>query len=178
MTFESVQNLRSINKKNKTKVKKSRNKATINKSSPSISILDHHLKTQLSLCDSLEEIADGLPDNIDSQECLHIARSIYATVRRAHDFEENVLFPMLTRSGNSKIASTVDRLRGEHWEDESFAHELQDVLIEFVTHRQHANAETLGYMLRGFFEGVRRHIAFEKEYIVPLVSKAESLGNA
>ena len=178
MTFESVQNLRSINKKKKTKDKKSRDKATINKSSPSISILDHHLKTQLLLCDSLEEIADGLPNNIDSQECLHVARSIYATVRRAHDFEENVLFPMLTRNEDSQIASTIDRLRGEHWENESFAHELQDALIEFVTHRQHRKAETLGYMLRGFFEGMRRHIAFEKQYIAPLISKAESFGNA
>ena len=179
MNFQAVPNLLPTKMKQENfSNKKSRGKAMTKNPSPTISVLNYHLKTQLALCNSLEEIADGLPDNIDNQECLHIARSIYATVKRAHDFEENVVFPLLTRNGDDHITATIDRLHGEHWEDESFAQELQDALIKFVADRQHGNAETLSYMLRGFFEGIRRHIAFEKEFVAPLIQKAESRGDA
>jgi hypothetical protein len=31
-------------------------------------------------------------------------------------------------------------------------------------------------MLRGFFEGLRRHIAFEREHIVPILCKQQAAG--
>ena len=31
------------------------------------------------------------------------------------------------------------------------------------------NPETIGYMLRGFFEGIRRHIAFVGEHSIPKI---------
>lgn len=31
------------------------------------------------------------------------------------------------------------------------------------------NAEAIGFMLRGFFEGLRRHIAFEREHVLPMI---------
>ncbi|MNL85495.1 hypothetical protein D3C87_2138230 [compost metagenome] len=31
------------------------------------------------------------------------------------------------------------------------------------------NMEATGYMLRGFFEGMRRHIAFEREFLLSRV---------
>jgi hypothetical protein len=33
-------------------------------------------------------------------------------------------------------------------------------------------ADAAGYMLRGFFEGVRRHVAFEREMLAPLMKLA------
>lgn len=32
-----------------------------------------------------------------------------------------------------------------------------------------ANPEALGFMLRAFFDSVRRHIAFEREHVLPAV---------
>jgi hemerythrin-like domain-containing protein len=78
---------------------------------------------------------------------------------------------MATANIDADLKATVERLRYEHWEDESFADEVADALIRFVTDRASSNAETLAYMLRGFFEGLRRHIAFEREHIVPILCR-------
>lgn len=129
-----------------------------------------HLKACRELCDSLERIADNLPDNVDAQEALHVARGIYATVKRSHEFEEKALFPLLLDDGpREETCKTIQRLHAEHWEDESFAFEVQDALTDFVRNPGEGNAEALGYMLRGFFEGMRRHLAFECEHVVPAI---------
>ncbi|TFF20657.1 hemerythrin domain-containing protein [Jiella endophytica] len=167
--------------------------------------LRRELAVQRRLCDSLEAIADALPDNLDHQHTLHVARSIGSIVRRAHAFEETTIFPLLDRSFRNRpqLAATLERLHFEHWEDESFAEELAEKLIDYVkaaaarpgplAPRCAASvprvgvfgtivsgplsisadpvAEALGYMLRGFFEGLRRHIAFEEEHLLPLLGE-------
>lgn len=139
-----------------------------------ISTMRSNFVTQLALCEELEAIADSLPSDIDTQKCLQAARTLYPAIKRAHDFEENKVFPLLSSDmgsyyGGSQppLASSLERLRYEHWEDESFAEELSDALASRIT--DVANAETIGYMLRGFFEGLRRHIAFETDHILPLL---------
>jgi hemerythrin-like domain-containing protein len=99
-------------------------------------------------------------------------------IHEAHEYEEKTLFPMLMAMQNidENLKTTVERLRYEHWEDESFADEVADAMIRFVTDKASSNAETLAYMLRGFFEGLRRHIAFEREHIVPLLCRQQVPG--
>lgn len=127
-----------------------------------------HLRTQLALCDALEKIADDLPANVDRQQCLHIAKNIFPIIKRAHEFEETKLFPLLSNSDyQANREAILQRLHTEHWEDESYALELQDALMEFVMNSPSSNAEALGYMLRGFFGNLRRHIASEEEFFVP-----------
>ena len=132
--------------------------------------LDDHLRGQHDLCRRLETIADALPDGLDRHETLRLAGCTLPLVRRAHDFEELVLFPLLRiQDGeDSALMHTLDRLQLEHWEDECYAEELSEALACFVQGRDECRAETLGYMLRGFFEGMRRHLAFESEHLVPL----------
>lgn len=131
-----------------------------------------HLTLQLDLCNRLEELADALPANIVAQECLLLARSIVPVLRRAHQFEENLLFPAISHAfaTDASIAGTLARLRCEHWEDESFAGELRDGLIGFLKDPGRCNIDALAYMLRGFFEGLRRHVAFDREHILPLLA--------
>ena len=135
-----------------------------------------YLKSQIALCNELENIADSLPDRVNAQDCLHVARSIYPTVRKAHDFEENELFPMLKSrfESDTQLLEALNRLHFEHWEDESFAEEVADGLKAFVAKRERANPEVLAYMLRGFFEGLRRHIAYEQDHLCPLVKQLEA----
>ena len=72
------------------------------------------------------------------------------------------------------MKNALERLQYEHWKDESFAEEVSDGLIKFVSDSDHPSADTLAYMLRGFFEGLRRHIAFEVEHILlPLLRQHE-----
>ncbi|MBO0903834.1 hemerythrin domain-containing protein [Jiella sonneratiae] len=170
----------------------------------SLAALRVQLAGQRRLCDALEAIADGLPDGLDGQRTLHVARQIRPTIRQAHVFEETTIFPLMRArfSGRPELATTLERLHFEHFEDESFAEELSEKLIEYVRRRaamagaarspvrlvepEDAGvprgmpaaapgvadpvAEVLGYMLRGFFEGLRRHIAFEEEHLLPLLA--------
>lgn len=133
--------------------------------------LQAHLDAQLNLCSALEKIADELPHMPNRQTCLHTARSIYPIIKSAHQFEEEQLFPELRKAvqdGDASLEPVLQRLHGEHWEDESFGEELSEAIKEFVADREQ-NTDKLSYMLRGFFEGLRRHIAFEMEAFPPLL---------
>ncbi|MCO6186190.1 hemerythrin domain-containing protein [Rhizobium sp. L1K21] len=128
---------------------------------------------QLSLCDTLEKIADSLPDDVDKAQCLAVEKSLPSLIKRIHEFEENTLFPWLEAQlpDREDLRETLNRLKFEHVEDECFAEELLDLLHKMAVGGKPANAEAAGYMLRGFFESVRRHIAFEREHLMGLVTR-------
>jgi len=132
-------------------------------------------KDQLLLCDRLEEIADSLPDGINRQKCMYAARALGPMIRGVHRFEEDVVFPMIAdrRSGDERIEPTLNRLRFEHCEDECFAEELTEALHALGSGNPEVNIEAIGYMLRGFFEAMRRHIAFESEMLLPMSGGSE-----
>ncbi len=136
-------------------------------------LLEHH-KVMLQLCTKLEKIADSLPNISNIQECLVICRDLFPIIKSAHNFEEKVLFPILhdKQQEDGGLKKNLERLRYEHWEDESFAEEISDVFNAYINEPIQSDAEKLAYMLRGFFEGVRRHIAFETEYLLPMLNKA------
>lgn len=126
---------------------------------------------QLLLCDELEALADSLPRSADRQRCLHLARTVRPLVASSHEIEEALLFdPLISLACRvPDLPSTLERLRFEHHSDLCFAEELHDVLLAFGRGKDLMTADAFGYMLRAFFEGVRRHVAFEKEILVPLL---------
>jgi hemerythrin-like domain-containing protein len=127
-------------------------------------------KDQLLLCDRLEEIADSLPDGINRQKCMYAARALGPMIKGVHRLEEDVVFPLIAaqQGADDKIETTLNRLRFEHCEDECFAEELTEALNALGTGNPDVNIEAIGYMLRGFFEAMRRHIAFESEMLLPI----------
>ena len=133
----------------------------------------------LVVCDLLEAIADGLPRNIDRQECLVLARSLGPMLHRTHDYEEQVLFPALLawKQLTPEIDETIDRLRIEHQIDASYAEDVQEMLRSYGESRPGLSADAAGFMLRGFFESLRRHIAFEQQMLVPLLRLAPARPN-
>lgn len=121
---------------------------------------------QLALCDELEEIADSLPANINRQKCIYAAKALGPTIRSLHQYEETVLFPRVRQSKRGQAEDeTLSRLRYEHLEDEGYAEELTEALFK-IGSNDPVNMEAVGYMLRGFFEGLRRHIAFERSHLL------------
>ncbi len=128
----------------------------------------HHDK--MALCDRLEEIADGLPDNIDRQICATTARASEPILKKAHAYEEEILSPALIKFHHGTLDQTMifDRLRAEHYEDRCFGEEVRDVLMSYGEGKPIQAADATGYMLRGFFESLRRHMAFEAELARPL----------
>ena len=123
-------------------------------------------RLQLALCEDLEAIADSLPANIVNHDCLFAAKSLGRLIRDVHAFEEETLIPALRQvfPSSSDIASAVDRLTYEHLADECYAEDIAEKLFHLGTGGRDVNMEALGYMLRGFFEALRRHIAFERDH--------------
>ncbi|QRM55774.1 hemerythrin domain-containing protein [Sinorhizobium sp. BG8] len=134
----------------------------------SLAWLDEAHAEQLRLCQALEEIADSLPSNVNRQKCIYAAKVLGPLVYGVHRYEEMVLFPMLARSvtRRASLSATISRLKFEHFEDECFAEELTDALLRLGRSDPTVNAEATGYMLRAFFEAMRRHIAFEQEFLL------------
>lgn len=122
-------------------------------------------RRQRNLCDSLEKIADSLPDKVDRRACLNVAGVLPEAIARAHAVEEDAFFGPLGLAGRSSfdVAPTLARLKLEHVEDACFAEEVAEVLMSYAQGQPAMDSETTGYMLRSFFKAVRRHIAIEEE---------------
>lgn len=125
----------------------------------------------LRLCGVLEDIADSLPANADRTKCMLIASELEPMVRGIHRLEEEALFPAYAAAlqKRGRDLTSVERLMSEHVEDECFAAELTEALLDLARGAVPLNPEALGFMLRGFFEAKRRHIAFEREHVLPMV---------
>lgn len=118
----------------------------------------------MALCDNLEAIADRLP-KIDPEICSYAAKMIGPLLRELHAGEEGLVFAWLEtrRRDDPSLAAMLQELKYEHCEDECYAEEVAEMLARLATADPSANAETAGYMLRGFFTNVRRHIALEQK---------------
>ena len=166
--------------KNSTPLRQSKNtnlKSNWPESENSHSILasrfERYISLQFDLCGRLEDLADTLPINVDKKECQLISRSVLPILKRAHQFEENLVFPAIifAFAEDVSIHQTLKRLRCEHFEDESQAGELREGLGSFLNNAREYNTECLAYMLRGLFGGLRRHLANEREGILPLLTE-------
>lgn len=124
---------------------------------------------QLELCDALEFIADSLPDAIDKRLVREVISILEHGLEAHFRAEEQLLFPLLRRrgGGDHSLIAALDQLEMEHVRDEDISSELLEELNYVAAHGQARNADMLGYMLRGFFEGQRRHIAWENKVVVP-----------
>jgi hemerythrin-like domain-containing protein len=135
-------------------------------------IMQRAHRDKLQLCDRLEAIADTLPDGIDRMECLRIANALVPLLREIHRYEETMVFPAYDKLPGRREESSTERLRAEHIEDECFADEVTEVLLTIGHGAAVRNAEAVGFMLRGLFETMRRHIAFESEHVLPAIGAA------
>lgn len=129
-------------------------------------------RVKLDVCDSLEVVADQLPDAIDHLGCINLASALVPLLRSIHAFEERTVFEAYSalEPGSARVAASINRLRSEHVEDQCFADEVTAALMKLGRGRAVGNAEEIGFMLRGFFETMRRHVAFEREHLLPILS--------
>lgn len=136
--------------------------------------VEENHRTLLALCAHLEEIADALPDAVDRQESLILSRALGPMVHRIQEFEESRVFPVLLawQAIRPEMTDTIDRLKIEHQLDSCYAEDIQDMLRGLGEGRPRLAPDTAGFMLRGFFEAVRRHVAFEQKFVVPLLTLA------
>lgn len=119
---------------------------------------------QMALCDLLETIADSLPSQLNHELCRRASLLIGPVLERAHSAEERLLFPQIAAT-HPQGGAVVEQLRLEHLEDECFGEEVQFELHQLSCRQPVLAPEATGYMLRGFFECLRRHVRHERELL-------------
>jgi Hemerythrin HHE cation binding domain len=133
---------------------------------------------QESLCDALEEIADSLPGKIDAAVMTRAVAGLSNDLPLLQrDMNEGV-FPLLQAHclPEDRVENMLPRLMMENTIDLSFAGEIIETLSAMVSGTPVRNPNTLGYMLRGFFESYRRHLHWESTVILPIARKRFSEG--
>ncbi len=93
-------------------------------------------------------------------------------LRSIHAFEEQTVFEAYfgARAGFGAGGRFHQPSTLEHVEDQCFADEVTVALMKLGRGRVVGNAEEIGFMLRGFFETIRRHVAFEREHLLPILA--------
>ncbi|WP_159952334.1 hemerythrin domain-containing protein [Rhizobium sp. 18065] len=126
----------------------------------------------LKLCSQLEAIADGLPARIDERLCVNVSGTLVSSLERAQALEELILFPLLgQKPGGSNRAVSIEHLVAEHRHDRLAAVEVVHALQTLAAGGCEISPDGTGYMLRGFFECVRRHVAAEQTGLAMLVDE-------
>ena len=128
---------------------------------------------KIHVCEQLEGVADSLPDKVDRCKCASLAYRVPSLLSICGDIHEFVISPMLLQQsphiGLSK--ETVSRLTDERRMDQGYALEVSELLDQLACVKPLRNIEASAYMLRGFFESVKRSSAFDLECVVPLVRR-------
>jgi hemerythrin-like domain-containing protein len=119
----------------------------------------------LDICTSLEEVADGLPGNVPIAPCQMLARTVAEQLVTTHAREGRVLMPRLLASGRAGLQRVAERLRQEHDFDHQAAMEIEEALRDLIWGRSVLSPDAIGYMLRSFFESVRRHVYAEQDLL-------------
>jgi len=135
-----------------------------------LDVLAHEHLRQKWLCDVLETIADGLPDKLEAALARTAVDILKTEAPLHHAQEEACLFPLLIQRAQPEdnIEAVIRQLTREHLADDTYSTDLIHLLEEMAAGNRPTNPEMAGYMIRGFFESYRRHIAFEDLVILPL----------
>ncbi len=138
---------------------------------PALERLNHALRDQSWLCDALESAADRLPDKVGRGECLHLRRAIPPILTAVHRLEEEIIMPAMAHCRIPPgLPEILDQIRYEQIEEEYYAEELCDALRAYGTGLRKPSPETLGYMLRAYFDCARRRIRFDCTVLIPMLS--------
>ncbi len=133
-------------------------------------LADVHAR-QLRVCDILERIADALPRPPSRLVCLRLLDILTVDMPLHHADEEGGLFPLLRRrtEADDGIDAVLERLSIEHTEDEALLPEVLETLQALADDvGPEREPDIAGYVLRGYFESQRRHIAWEEDVVMPL----------
>lgn len=125
------------------------------------------------VCDQLEAIADYLPNRIDIRRVLSAMQFLRIKLPVYHRDERNGLFPLLKRRAprSSGIEKIIARMEICQIDDEDYAQEVVELLEALAGDNLIANPTAAGYLLRGFFQGYRRYLAFQRLTILPLAGR-------
>jgi hemerythrin-like domain-containing protein len=135
-----------------------------------IGIVAEEHALQRELCDVLEALADDLPKPPDPALVLISLDLLEQSLPSHIRFEEDAFFPLLRArlSQTDVLLHVLNCLGDEHDRELGAIAEVADALRSVLESGVSGRAEMLGYLLRGFFEGQRRHMAWEDKVVLPV----------
>jgi hypothetical protein len=146
-----------------------------------LAVVERHQSRQRAICRELEAVADSLPSEVDPALCMRLARTLIPTLQSAHEYKEEHFCPLVRRvlTDFSNIDAILERLGAEYYETELLAEEVAEELSHWGICADHKSAEAMGYMLRGFFVSLTRHVDFECVILVePIKTRLSRLEGA
>jgi hemerythrin-like domain-containing protein len=134
-----------------------------------ILLLEREQGWLLYLCNQLETFADSLPAGFDQARAICLLQRTEAALRRHISLQEGVIFPTLIKGERArKLGLILGQLEYEHSSDSALILEtIETVMTQGFYAR--VQAERFGCLLRHFFEGHRRHLAWETQVLDPFV---------
>ncbi len=134
-----------------------------------LALLERDQMRLLRLCTALEKIADGLPGTGHEEKTAKILTFLDRAFARHVFIHEKCLFPLIRSLEEKKelIELTLRELEFEHSADRGL---VLEILSTFMGRdSKNSGFEALGYLLRAFFENYRRHSAWERITLYPIV---------
>jgi hypothetical protein len=132
------------------------------------------LKTKRWICDLVESVADSLPEP-SSLICLRAACVLRNDLPLYFADAGRCLLPQLRvrHSGSNWIMRMLEQIEADHVQLEVSIDEVADLLERIGSGKaRHQERVVAGYALRCFFEGLRRHISWEQNLILPLANES------
>ncbi|WP_294392928.1 hypothetical protein [uncultured Sphingomonas sp.] len=121
------------------------------------------------LCKRLESIADTLPERPSPGAVVIVTEELEELLGAHNSHEDQVLEAMFARDLPRLLThSLLDHIHARHISCAVQAQDLSAALMAGAEGEHAVPAETLGYMLRCFFEGCRDAMAFEQLAILAL----------
>ena len=138
-----------------------------------LAIIEHERDQQRKLCRSLELIADQLPNEVDRSLCQKTYDKLRSKLPIYHQNEE-ALFGLIGRRASRSMGldAILTQVSEEHAIHNCYAEEFYELLDALNAQRHNQNYDMIGYMLRCFFETIRRHLQWEELTLMPLAEHA------
>lgn len=123
------------------------------------------------VCAALETIADGLPGSSSQERTARVLAFLDKAFARHVFIYEKCLFPMIRslEEKNEPVELVLQELEFEHSADQGLIVEIASAFLGRNERDGRLNTEMLGYLLRAFFENCRRHCAWERNIVQPII---------
>jgi hypothetical protein len=127
-----------------------------------IAVLMAERSLQRRICDDLELLADQLGGSLDVGLCAFLKAQLQGDLQIYHRNEE-YLFDLLTvgEPANGMLAACAELAASQHAAMQSYVYELLEPLTDLSMGVRPGNLDTVGYMLRCCFDGMRHHLQWE-----------------
>lgn len=134
-----------------------------------IRLLGEEKASMLSQCTLLEKMADSLPSAFLLPNVTQILGHTERSLKRHIELQEGILFPCLRALQPEHVTELLAQCEYEHASDTGLIVEIIEAAMDGHLGGQN-RAVVFGCLLRQFFEGQRRHLAWESESLRRFVS--------